>query len=201
MIYSKAMADVLRNEEFYTYTYADILEMDEHVRAEIIDGELFMMAPPATGHQIISRELLGQLWQFLRGKPCQVFPAPFGVRLFPRADLRDDTFLEPDIVVICDSAKITKAGCEGAPDMVVEILSPSNTRHEMLSKFKKYLAAGVREYWVVDGDEKTVEIHILEQGRYVISVAEGSDEVPVTTLPGCTIKLQDLWPKPPADPS
>jgi Uma2 family endonuclease len=78
--------------------------------------------------------------------------------------------------------------------MVVEILSPSNTRHEMLLKFKKYLAAGVREYWVVDGDEKTVEIHILEQGRYVISVAEGSDEVPVTTLPGCTIKLQDIWP-------
>jgi Uma2 family endonuclease len=177
-----------------TYTCADILETDEHTRAEIIDGELFMMAPPATGHQIISGEFFGQLWQFLRGKPCKVFPAPFGVRLFPRKDLRDDTFLEPDIVVICDPAKITKAGCEGAPDMVVEILSPSNTRHEMLLKFKKYFAAGVREYWVVDGDEKTVEIHVFEQGRCITSVAEGSDEVPLTALPGCTIKLQDIWP-------
>jgi Uma2 family endonuclease len=186
------MADALGKEK--SYTYADILEMDEHTRAEIIDGELFMMAPPSTGHQIISRELVGQLWQFLRGKPCQVFPAPFGVRLFPREDLRDDTFLEPDIVVVCDPAKLTKAGCEGAPDMVVEILSPSNTRHEMLLKFKKYLAAGVREYWVVDGDEKTVEIHVFDQGRCMTSVAEGGDEVPLTALPGCTIKLRDLWP-------
>jgi Uma2 family endonuclease len=186
------MSDALRKEE--TYTYADILAMDEHTRAEIIDGELFMMAPPSTGHQVISGELFGQLWQFLRGKPCQGFSAPFGVRLFPREDLRDDTFLEPDIVVVCDSAKLTKAGCEGAPDMVVEILSPSNTRHEMLLKFKKYLAAGVREYWVVDGDEKTAEIHVFEQGRYVISIAESSDEVPVTALPGCTIKLRDIWP-------
>jgi Uma2 family endonuclease len=186
------MADALRKEELYTY--ADILEMDEHIRAEIIDGELFIAAPPATGHQIISRELLGQLWQFLKGKPCQVFSAPFGVRLFPREDLRDDTFLEPDIVVVCDPAKITKAGCEGAPDLVVEILSPSNTRHEMLLKFKKYLAAGVREYWIVDGDEKTVEIHIFEQGRCITSVAEGSDEVPVAALPGCTITLGEIWP-------
>jgi Uma2 family endonuclease len=78
--------------------------------------------------------------------------------------------------------------------MVVEILSPSNTRHEMLLKFKKYFAAGVREYWIVDGDEKTVEIHIFDQGRCITSVAEDSDEVPVTELPGCTITLRDIWP-------
>jgi Uma2 family endonuclease len=186
------MADALREEEFYTY--ADILKMDEQTRAEIIDGELFMMAPPSANHQLIVMQLAGQLWQFLRGKPCRVFPAPFGVRLFPQEDLRDDTFLEPDIVVICDPSKITKTGCEGAPDMVVEILSPSNTRHEMLLKFKKYLAAGVKEYWVVDGEEKTVEVHVFDQGRYITSVAEGGDEIPVAALPGCTIKLQELWP-------
>jgi Uma2 family endonuclease len=186
------MADALREEEFYTY--ADILEIDEHTRAEIIDGELFMMAPPSSNHQIVSGELFGQLWQFLRGKPCRVFPAPFGVRLFPREDLGDDTFLEPDIVVVCDPSKIKKTGCEGAPDMVVEILSPSNTRHEMLLKFKKYLAAGVKEYWVVDGEEKTVEIHVFDQGRCTTSVAGGDDEVPVATLPGCTVALRDLWP-------
>jgi Uma2 family endonuclease len=186
------MADASREEEFYTY--ADILNMDESVRAEIIDGELFMMAPPASNHQFIVMQLAGQLWQFLRGKSCKVFPAPYGVRLFPRDDLNDDTFLEPDIVVICDPSKIKKDGCEGAPDMVVEILSPSNTRHEMLLKFKKYLAAGVKEYWVVDGDEKTVEVHILDKDRYIISIAGENDRIPVTTLPGCTVTLQDLWP-------
>jgi Uma2 family endonuclease len=187
------MADAYKEEE--PFTYADILEMDEKTRAEIIDGELFMMAPPTTDQQIISRELSGQLWEFLRGKPCKVYAAPFGVRLFPRADFSDDTFLEPDIVVICDPAKITKAGCEGAPDMVVEILSPSNTRHEMLLKFRKYLAAGVKEYWIVDGDEKSVEIHLFDQGRCLTSVAGDDDEVPVSILPGCTIKLRDLWPR------
>ncbi|MDR1655060.1 MAG: Uma2 family endonuclease [Treponema sp.] len=187
------MADAVYQEEEY-YTYADILKLDESVRAEIIDGELFMMAPPVTGHQIISRELLGQLWQFLKGKPCQVFAAPFGVRLFPRADLSDDTFLEPDLAVICDRSKITKEGCEGAPDMVIEILSPSNTRHDRLRKFRKYLAAGVKEYWIVDGGEKTVDVHILDNGRYVTSVSGGDDEVPVSVLPGCTITLRDVWP-------
>jgi Uma2 family endonuclease len=165
------MSNAYEAVEFYTY--ADILEMDENIRAEIIDGELFMMAPPATAHQIISRELLVQLHQFLKGKPCQVFAAPFGVRLFPRADLGDDTFLEPDLVVICDPSKITRAGCEGAPDMVVEILSPSNTRHEMLRKFRKFLAAGV---------------------RYITSLAGEEDEIPVSILPGCVIKPGELWP-------
>jgi Uma2 family endonuclease len=168
--------------------------MDEKNRAEIIDGELFVMAPPVTDHQIISRELFGQLWQFLKEKPCQVFSAPFGVRLFPKADLSDDTFLEPDIVVICDRSKITKAGCEGAPDMVIEILSPSTTRHDRLLKFRKYLAAEVKEYWIVDGDAKTVEVHIFDHGRYITSVAGEDDEVPVSVLPGCAITLRDIWP-------
>ncbi|MDR1617820.1 MAG: Uma2 family endonuclease [Treponema sp.] len=188
------MADAAYQEKVY-YTYADILKLDENIRAEIIDGELFMMAPPTTGHQIISRELLVQLYQFLKGKPCQVFAAPFGVRLFPRDDLGDDTFLEPDLVVICDSGKIKKAGCEGAPDLVIEILSPSNTRHDRFLKFRKYLAARVKEYWIVDGEDKTVEIHILDGDRYITSVAGEDDEVPVPALPGCTIKLRDIWPQ------
>ncbi|MDR1565803.1 MAG: Uma2 family endonuclease [Treponema sp.] len=186
------MANAYQEEDFYTY--ADILEMDEKTRAEIIDGEIFMMAPPTSYHQAISGEFFAQLHQFLKGKSCKVYAAPFGVRLFPRTDLGDDTFLEPDIVVICDPSKIKKAGCEGAPDMVIEILSPSNTRHEMLLKFRKFLAAGVKEYWIVDGDEKSVEIHILEHGRYATSIAGEEEEVPVSVLPGCTIKLGELWP-------
>jgi Uma2 family endonuclease len=187
------MVDALREEEFYTYE--DILKMDEHTRAEIIDGELYMMAPPTPQHQGISGELFGQLWQFLKGKPCKVYAAPLGVRLFPQDDFRDDTYLEPDLVIICDSSKIKKNGCEGAPDMVIEILSPSSRRREKLLKFRKYLAAGVREYWVVDGEDETVDVHILDQDRYITSVAGGDDEIPVTVLPGCTIKLRDVWPE------
>jgi Uma2 family endonuclease len=188
------MANAYAYMEDTSYTYADILETDEKIRVEIIDGAMFVMSPPATCHQAVSGELFGQLWQFLRGKPGKVYAAPFGVRLFPKADFSDDTFLEPDIVVVCDRSKITKAGCEGAPDMIIEILSPSNARHDRLLKFRKYLAAGVPEYWVVDGMAKTVEIHIFDQGRYITSVAGEDDEVPVSVLPGCTIKLRDIWP-------
>jgi Uma2 family endonuclease len=176
------------------YTYADMLEWDESLRAEIIDGEVYMMSPPARFHQDISSELHGQLWTFLKGKPCKLYPAPFGVRLFPKEDLSDDTVVEPDIVVVCDHSKLDDRGCNGAPDLVVEILSPSNTQRDRIVKFRKYLAAGVREYWVVDPHQKTVEVHILQAGQYVTTVYDASDEAPVSVLPGCKIKLRDVFP-------
>jgi Uma2 family endonuclease len=176
------------------YTYADMLEWDESLRAEIIDGEIYMMAPPAREHQDISGELHGQLWTFLKGKPCKVYPAPFGVRLFPKDDLSDDTVVEPDIVVVCDHSKLDDRGCNGAPDLVIEILSPSNTQRDRIVKFRKYLAAGVREYWVVDPGQKTVEVHILNAVQYVTTVYDAADEAPVSVLPGCSIKLRDVFP-------
>jgi Uma2 family endonuclease len=149
------------NENRKKYTYADVLEWDESVRAEIINGELFMMAPPLTRHQRILMKLSARLYAFLDGKPCEVFPAPFGVRLFPRDDLGDDTLVEPDITVVCDPAKIDDRGCNGAPDLIIEILSPSNKRHDQLRKFNLYLDAGVREYWVVDPEQESIHIHVL----------------------------------------
>jgi Uma2 family endonuclease len=175
------------------YTYADVLEWDETVRAEIIDGELYMMAPPARLHQDISRELFGQLYNYLDGKPCKIYAAPFGVRLFPKEDRSDDTFVEPDIAVICDSSKLDDWGCSGAPDLIIEIISPSNSRHDRLVKFQKYLAAGVREYWIVDPEARTVEVHILDRGRYVTAVYDETDTVPVTVLPGCAINLAKVF--------
>jgi Uma2 family endonuclease len=176
-------------EEKSYYTYADVLEWDEDVRAEIIDGELYMMATPARVHQRILMEVSGQLWNFLQGKPCEVYPAPFGVRLFPQDDQSDDTFVEPDIVVVCDSSKLDDRGCNGAPDLVVEILSPSTARYDRVLKFRKYLEAGVREYWVVNPEEKTVQVHILNNGRYITKTYDETDEAPVTVLPGCIIAL------------
>ncbi|MDR3337205.1 MAG: Uma2 family endonuclease [Treponema sp.] len=171
------------------YTYVDVLEWDEDVRAEIIDGELYMMAPPTRFHQDIIWELSRQFGNFLQGKPCKGYSAPFGVRLFPREDQSDDMFVEPDIVVVCDSSKLDDRGCNGAPDLVVEILSPSTARHDRVVKFRKYLEAGVREYWIVNPEEKIVQIHILDNGQYITKTYDETEEAPVTILPGCVIAL------------
>ena len=109
------------------YTYADYLEWDEKERVELIDGAPLMMAPPSRKHQEISGEIYRQLANFLRGKGCRVYAAPFGVRLFERAEDGPedvDTVVEPDITVVCDRDKLDDQGCKGAPDLIVEILSP-----------------------------------------------------------------------------
>jgi Uma2 family endonuclease len=175
------------------YTYGDWLEFDEGVRAELIGGELSMMAPPTTNHQEVHRELFGRLFVFLQGKPCKVYSAPFAVRLFPKDDLSDDTVVEPDIAVICDRSKIDKHGCRGAPDLIIEILSPSNIRHDRIVKFQKYLAAGVREYWIVDPDNRGVEIHLLRDGGYRTMVYDETADAPVSVLPGCVIRLPEIF--------
>ena len=175
------------------YTYADVLEWHESVRAEIIGGDIFMMAPPTTEHQEISREIFVRLCNFLRGKTCSAYAAPFGVRLFPKKDLSDDTLVEPDIVVVCDKSKIDKRGCNGAPDMVVEILSPSSARNDQMVKFRLYQRAGVKEYWIVDGENRVVHVHILRDGNYITAVYDESDEVPVSVLPGCVIPLKEVF--------
>jgi Uma2 family endonuclease len=188
---SSALAYTPRDHQ--RYTYADMLEWDESIRAEIFDGEVYMMPPPARVHQEISRELLLQFGNFLKGKPCKVYAAPFGVRLFPKDDLSDDTVVEPDIAVICDKSKLDDRGCNGAPDLIIEILSPSNIAHDKIRKFRKYLAAGVREYWIVNPMEQMVDVHRLDGGRYITMLYDAEEEVPVTVLPGCTIKLQDVF--------
>jgi Uma2 family endonuclease len=114
-------------------------------------------------------------------------------------DPSDDTVVEPDIVVICGQStidtKIDKQGCKGAPDLIIEILSPSNIRHDRIVKFQKHLAAGVREYWVVDPDNRAVEVHILRDGGYHTMVYDESAEAPVSVLPGCVIRLPEIFPE------
>jgi Uma2 family endonuclease len=102
--------------------------------------------------------------------------------------------VEPDIVVVCDRTKLDKRGCNGAPDLIIEILSPSNSRHDRIVKFRKYQEAGVREYWIVDPDQQVVEIHVLDQGSYFTTVFDETGEPAVTVLPGCVIKLGEVFP-------
>jgi Uma2 family endonuclease len=110
------------NEAARKYTYEDYLNRDDDIRFELIDGVIYMLATPVQVHQEIAGEIHGQLWSFLKGKPCKVFMAPFGVRL--NADSGDNTILEPDLFVVCDLKKLDGKSCVGAPDLVVEVLSP-----------------------------------------------------------------------------
>jgi len=177
----------------YNNTYADFLGWDEDFRAELHDGEVVIMAPPLTAHQEILSNLLFQIMGFLQGKKCKVFPAPFGVRLFPKKDRSDDTVFEPDIVVICDQEKLDKHGCNGPPDFVIEIISPSTAKYDRVYKLRKYEKAGVREYWIVDPETKSVQVYTLENGRFLASGYDEIEKAPVSIFEGCEIDLQAVF--------
>jgi Uma2 family endonuclease len=180
----------LAKEQPY-YTYADYLEWDEDERYEIIDGEAYMMSAPSRRHQEISMALSAALYNYLEGKTCKAYAAPFAVRLFPRADKGDDTVVEPDISVVCDPGKLDDRGCNGPPDLVVEILSPTTARYDRIVKFNTYREAGVREYWIVDPEERAVFAYVLKNGKYLAAVYE--ETAPAAVLPGCDIDLQALF--------
>ena len=181
------------------YTFADCLTWDEGERIEIIDGEAVMMAPPSRIHQEISMAIAAQLYNFLEGKRCKVYPAPFGVRLFEKDGDRPedvDTMVEPDITVVCDSNKLDNHGCKGAPDLVIEILSPSSRRHDRLVKLGLYQRAGVREYWIVDPDSKSVQVLTLTNGLLLPCEDYGQEDVAkVHVLNGCFIELSKVFPE------
>jgi len=182
------------------YTFADVLAWDESERIEIINGDIFLMAPPPSStHQEISGELFAQLHAYLKGKNCKVYAAPFGVRLFEKDGDRPedvDTMVEPDITVVCDRSKIDEYGCKGAPDMVVEILSPSTRRHDRLTKFNLYQRAGVREYWIVDPANQDVQSFVLEDGRYSVKeFGAAGDKMRVNILENCVIDLSEVFPE------
>jgi Uma2 family endonuclease len=188
------MSDPLQkpNEDTH-FTYADYLSWEGPERYQIIDGEAFMMSSPTVEHQAISGELSRQLANFLVGKSSRVFAAPLDVRLFPEEDLSDDTVVQPDILVVCDSAKLGKGSVNGPPDLVMEIVSASNSQQEMFRKFENYLNAGVREYWVLEPEMKIVHVHVLQDGHYISSSYKKDAVIPVSILPPFSIDLKTLW--------
>lgn len=180
------------------YTYADYLLWSGPERYELLDGEAVMMAPPSTVHQLISGELMRQFSNYLEGKKCIAIAAPFGVRLFEKDGEHPEdvqTVVQPDISVICDLNKLDGRGCKGAPDLALEILSPSNVQYDTLVKLKLYQQAGVREYWVVSPEDRTVHVFLLEGGALVLRKAYGvSDLARVHVLDGCQIELSKVFP-------
>ena len=186
-----AAAQKIVRKEARRYTYADYCEWDEDERWELIDGVPYAMAAPNRAHQGISGKIYLQIASFLRGKACEVYYAPFDVRL--NVETFDNTVVQPDIVVFCDDSKLDDKGGIGAPEMTVEILSPSSASHDMIKKYMLYMQAGVREYWIVDPATKTVVVHLLEDGTYRGRVFGETDVVPITVLDGGMINFAEVF--------
>lgn len=179
-------------------TFADVLSWSGNDRCELIGGRVFLMSPPSSRHQEVCFELGRQLGNYLEGKRCKVYPAPFGVRLFEREGDRPedvDTMVEPDLSVICDRSKIDKYGCRGAPDLVIEVLSPSTQRHDRLVKLGLYQRAGVREYWTVNPEDMTVQVMLRDEGGILQlhEVYERDGLAKVNVLDGCFIELVKVF--------
>ena len=183
--------EALKNDRYYTYT--DYRTWDKDIRCELIDGVVYMITSPSRIHQYICTALIYQFFDFLKDKPCEVYVAPFDVRL--NIEGGDDTVVQPDILVVCDREKLDSKSCQGAPDLVVEALSPSSETHDKILKFNKYLQAGVQEYWIVDPNNRIVHVYVLESGKYVASVYAEEDTLPVSVLEGCVVTLADVFPE------
>ena len=181
----------LKQQEARRYSYADYCEWDDDERWELIDGVPYAMAAPTRSHQGISRNIAFQIHQFLRGKACEVYYAPFDVRL--NTNTFDNTVVQPDIVVYCDESKLDDKGGIGAPDMAIEILSQSTASHDTIRKYMLYMNVGVREYWIVDPVTQTVVVHTLEDGGYKGRAFEKTETVPVTVLEGCVVNLAEVF--------
>ena len=181
------------------YTYGDLMEWDDGIRYELYDGIPVAMASPSYVHQLIVADLVRQFGDFLIGKPCAVYPSPLDVRLFDTDDDRPEDseyVVQPDLMVICDPSKVDQHGVHGAPDLVIEILSPSTRANDRLRKYKLYEQAGVHEYWIVDPDMKVLLAHTLEDGRYHSpDVYKAGSTVPVGVLEGCSIDLRTVFPE------
>ncbi len=180
------------------YTYKDYLSWPDEERWEILEGEAWDMSPaPTSKHQKVSGEIFGNFWQYLQGKPCQVFPAPFDVRLV-KDHLTDQQYIyttvQPDISVICDPSKIDEKGCLGAPDLIVEILSPSTGYKDLSLKLTIYEKYGVREYWIVNPERKTVQVFHHNGTDYdKPDYYKGDETIVSRVLEGFEVALVDIF--------
>ncbi|MCC8103931.1 MAG: Uma2 family endonuclease [Clostridiales bacterium] len=173
-----------------TYTEDDYWNLPEDIRAELIDGRIYYMSAPSRFHQEVLNSLLTEINLYIRSKKgtCRVYPAPFAVKL--RKD-RDNT-VEPDISVICDHSKLTDKGCTGAPDWIIEIVSPSNPGHDYVRKLNLYADAGVREYWIIDPAEESVMVYIRREDHFDFTAYSFQDKIPAGIFDDLTIDFVEL---------
>lgn len=150
------------------YSYSDYMLWQFQERVELIRGFISKMSPaPNRSHQTVSQNLNFELFSFFKMHPCSVYVAPFDVRLPIGSALKNSTVVQPDICIICNESKLDEQGCNGAPDLIVEIISPHNRKHDLDTKFKLYQEAGVEEYWIVEPLERMVLVYTLRDGIYI----------------------------------
>ncbi len=187
------------------FTYGDYCQWPDDERWELIDGKAYDMSPaPTRMHQKLVLEIGAQVYAQLRDKPCEVYVAPFDVRL-PSADevdARVDTVVQPDVAVICDPAKLDDAGCRGAPDWIVEVLSPGTAVKDQTKKRALYERHGVREYWLLHPTDRVLTIYRLLDGAYRKPEVQAlSGETPVGVLAGLVIRWPEAAPETSQEPT
>ncbi|MCU4175104.1 Uma2 family endonuclease [Carboxylicivirga sp. N1Y90] len=184
------------------YTFKDYLTWQFKARVEIIMGKTFKISPaPSPLHQEVSAALSGEIYNFLKGKACKVFTAPFDVRLDKDKD-GIHTVVQPDLSIICDLAKIDDKGCLGAPDLVVEIISPLTAKKDLHEKYDLYERCKVQEYWIIHPYEKTLTVFVLSNsGNYIPSkpLTQG-DIIKSQTLEGFELNLTTIFPNQAQEP-
>ncbi|MDW0118753.1 Uma2 family endonuclease [Sporosarcina thermotolerans] len=181
-----------------TYSYADYLEWDNDFNSEALNGEIISMSPsPTPKHQDIVGELTAEFKMFLRGKKCMAFLAPMDVCLFADKNTKADAILDwvqPDLLIVCDPHKIGDKNIYGAPDLIVEVLSPSTARNDRLIKYNSYEKAGVKEYWIVDPYNMTVEIYSLQGASFVqAGILAKDDLLTAGIFPELEIDLKNIF--------
>ncbi|EGD52093.1 protein of unknown function DUF820 [Thermoanaerobacter ethanolicus JW 200] len=178
------------------YTYADYLTWSEEERWEIINGVPYLQAAPTWQHQAVLLELARQFANYLQDKSCRVFTAPFDLRI-PEANEKDEettNVVQPDIIIICDNSRLKKTGYYGVPELIIEVVSPSTGQKDKIEKFNLYEKAGVKEYWIVEPDEKVVMVFTLEEGRYGRpQMYSEEDKVKVSIFDNLVIELKPVF--------
>ncbi len=192
---TKFITDINELDPNGTYTYADYLTWRFEEYVELFRGKIRRMSPaPKRLHQRIAGRIFSEIESFLRRKPCEVYISPFDVRM-PKPGLNDVyTVVQPDVCIVCDKNKLDEAGCNGAPDTIIEVLSKGNIDRDIKEKFVLYEESGVPEYWIVSPGEKTVTCYRLQEGKYKLSGEYGDPgAIPVASLPGYKMQWDDIF--------
>jgi Uma2 family endonuclease len=173
------------------YTYEDYLNWPEDERIELIDGKIYHMSAPTKRHQELLIRLSSRFHNYLHGRSCEVYFAPFDVRI--DLDLGKDSVVQPDLVVICDDEKLDEKGLNGAPDLLIEVLSKSTAGKDRGIKYNKYLAVGVKEYWIVDPVREVVMVNTLNDGKYDVRTYIKGDVIKPSVLDDLYVNVADLF--------
>jgi Uma2 family endonuclease len=177
------------------YTYSDYLLWQFSERVELIKGFINKMSPaPNRFHQTVSRNITGLFFNSFKKHSCNVYAAPFDVRLPIKSKKKDTTVVQPDLCVVCDQSKLDDQGCNGAPELMIEILSPNNSKHDLDTKFKLYQEAGVLEYWILEPVEKMLLVYTLINGKYIgLPPQTEGENIQSPLFPNLEIAVEDVF--------